>query len=207
MSKFPKKESDISTLAYTMLLGYIAHLGDFPNVLPFDLLNAFKSYKAAKNAQIQAKSVVRLATERKNAKLNSLYQTMKGCLKKSQVDVADEPDKLQYIGWGPKAPPSPADPPGQPRNLETLTQGPSEVSLDWKPPAHGSGGPVRTYVIEQRNQPQGGGDFSNWQPVGTALETEATLTDQQRGIQLEYRVKAINTGGESVPSNTVVVVL
>lgn len=207
MPKFPTKEVDISTLAYTMLLGYMAHLGDFPNVRPLDLLSALKKYKTASDAQIQAKSVVRLATERKNAKLNSLYQTMNGCLKKSQVDVAGEPDKLQYIGWGPKAPPSPADPPGQPRNLEAFNQGLSEVSLDWKAPARGSGGAVRTYVVEQRHQPQGGGDFSNWQPVGTALETEASLTGQPRGIQLEYRIKAINNGGESIPSNTAAVVL
>jgi len=31
--------------------------------------------------------------------------------------------------------------------------------------------------------------------------------NQPRGVPLEYRVKAINTGGESVPSNPVAVVL
>ena len=33
------------------------------------------------------------------------------------------------------------------------------------------------------------------------------LTNQPRGPQLEYRVKAVNVGGESIPSNTVAVVL
>ena len=103
--------------------------------------------------------------------------------------------------------PQPAGPPSQPQNLTALTQDTSAVTLGWKPPANGSGGPVRTYVIEKRNQPPGGGDFSKWQPVATAFETQITLTGQQRSVQLEYRVKAINTGGESVPSNSAAVVL
>ena len=41
----------------------------------------------------------------------------------------------------------------------------------------------------------------------TAVITEATLTGQPRGPQLEYRIKAVNIGGESIPSNTVAVVL
>ena len=40
-----------------------------------------------------------------------------------------------------------------------------------------------------------------------ALETEATLNNQERGKQLEYRVVAVNKAGESEPSNTTAVVL
>ena len=54
---------------------------------------------------------------------------------------------------------------------------------------------------------EGGGEFGEWGQAGIALETETTLMNQPRGPQLEYRVKAINTGGESMPSNTVMVVL
>jgi len=35
----------------------------------------------------------------------------------------------------------------------------------------------------------------------------ASLKDLPRGVQLEYRVKAINKGGESQPSNTIAIVL
>lgn len=210
MPKFPKREADITVLAYRMILGYVDHRADFPHI-DFSgitmLIVTYSDYKTARDVQGQAYAVVKLATDNKIASLGTLRELMKKCLKKSQVDVAGDPDKLQYIGWGPKAPPSPVDPPGQPRNLEAIIQGANTVLLDFKAPARGSDGNVRTYVIEQRNQPQGGGDFSNWQPVGTALETEATLTGQQRGVQLEYRVKAINIGGESVPSNTAAVVL
>jgi hypothetical protein len=121
--------------------------------------------------------------------------------------VGDDSEKLEYIGWGPKAPPSPADPPGQPRDLEAVVQGNGSVEFDWKPPAPGSGGTVRTYVIERRDQPEGGGEFGEWSQASIALESQAILMTQPRGPQLEYRVKAINTGGQSPPSNTVAVVL
>ena len=204
MPRFPSKEADISTLAYTMLLGYMAHPGDFPNVLHIFLLFTLKSYKTARNAQIQAQSLVHLATERKNAKLNSLCQIMKGCLKKSAVDVADDVEKLAYIGWGPKATPSPADPPAAPGNLTSLAEGPGTLILKWDSPIGSA--PVRNYIIERREQPEGS-PFGNWQQAGIALGTEVSLMNQPRGQQLEYRIKAINTGGESTPSNTASVVL
>lgn len=43
--------------------------------------------------------------------------------------------------------------------------------------------------------------------VGTALETEITLSSQERGKEWEYRVIAVNKAGESGPSNTVTAVL
>ena len=207
MPEFPIKESDISELASRMIGGLQLHGADFPDINWIWLDIKYQAYKIREALWRKAYAHLRLATDAKNTSLDTLINLMKACLKKSAVDVAGNPDKLQYIGWGPKAPPTPADPPGQPRNLEALNQGLSSVTLDWKAPAHDSGGAVRTYVIEQRHQPQGGGDFSNWQPVGTALETEASLTGQPRGPQLEYRIKAINTGGESSPSNTIAVVL
>jgi len=43
--------------------------------------------------------------------------------------------------------------------------------------------------------------------VQVAVESEASLINQPCGPQLEYRVKTVNIGGESIPSNTVPVVL
>jgi len=42
--------------------------------------------------------------------------------------------------------------------------------------------------------------------VVTELNNEAKLTKQPLGCKLEYRVKAINSSGESMPSNTIAVV-
>jgi len=132
---------------------------------------------------------------------------MRTQLKQSEVDVAADPEKLELIGWGRKAPAQPSDPPGQPRNLDPVIQGPGTLFLDWKPPASGSGGPVRTYLIERREQPVGGGAFSAWRQVGASLTPEAHLTNQPRNQQLEYRVRAVNLAGQSAPSNTVKAVL
>jgi len=207
MPKFPKREADIATLARRMLDGYVLHQADFPSFSYFPLkgkLNAFIYYKIA---QTEALAAAQVTTDEKDAKLTALAEKMKAELKKSEVDVGADSEKLEYIGWGPKAPPSPADPPGQPRNLEAVTQGAGTILLDWKSPARGSGGTVRTYLIERRDQPAGGGEFGKWAQTGIALESEAAIMNQPRGVQLEYRVKAINTGGESVPSNTSAVVL
>ena len=207
MPRFPKREADIVALADAMIAGYNAHAVDFPSSQGMAVAFARMFYINAKNDQTDALAVAQIATDEKDAKLTALVEVMKAELKKSEVDVGTDSEKLEYIGWSPKAPPSPADPPGQPRNLDAVMQGAGTVLLDWKAPARGSGGTVRTYVIQRRDQPEGGGEFGDWAQAGIALESETTLMNQPRGLQLEYRVKAINTGGESVPSNTVAVVL
>ncbi len=207
MAQFPNAEADVVALANAMVAGYTAHAADFPSSDALGLTTALGDYNTTKLAQVDALAAAQVATETKNLKLDDLEELMRDELKKSEVDVGTDSEKLEYIGWGPKAPPSPADPPGQPRNLDPVIQGPGTLFLDWKPPARGSGGTVRTYIIERREQPAGGGAFGNWAQVGIALETESTLIDQPRGPQLEYRVKAVNAGGESVPSNTAAVVL
>ena len=46
-----------------------------------------------------------------------------------------------------------------------------------------------------------------WEDVATAVITEATLVEQSRGLELEYRIIAVNKAGEGEPSNTEMVVL
>ena len=75
---------------------------------------------------------------------------MKNEIKQSEVDTASDPEKLEQIGWGRKAAPSPSDPPGQPRALDPIIQGPGTLLLDWKAPARGTGGTVRSYIVERR---------------------------------------------------------
>jgi len=207
MPQFPKAEADVVALANAMIDGYTAHPTDFPSADIPGLGTLASAFASVKSAQIDAMAAGQLATETKNVKLDDLEDKMRDELKKSEVDVGIDSEKLEYIGWGPRALPSPSDPPGQPRNLDPLIQGPGTLFLDWKPPARGTGGTVRTYVIERREEPAGGGEFGDWAQVGIALETETTLINQPRGQQLEYRVKAVNVGGESAPSNTAPVVL
>jgi hypothetical protein len=205
MPNFPRREADVVALANAMAAGYKAHTADFPSADPAALTRILGEYNRAKTAQISIMGLAQTATETKNLRLYTLEEIMRNELEKSKVDVGSDSQKLEYIGWGSKAAPSPLDPPGQPRNLDPVSHNASTLLLDWKAPARASGGLVRSYIIERRYQPISGGE--SWVQVGMALDTEVTLIDQPRGLQLEYRVKAVNAGGESTPSNTVTVVL
>jgi len=191
-------------LADTMKAGYTAHFYDFPSVVKPALNHAINACKTARDARSEAAAAAQLATESKDNALQSLLSLMKSCLKKSQVDVANDPQKLSLIGWGPKLSPQPADAAGQPCNLRAVTQGQGTLLLAWERPS--GGGPVRNYIIERRQQ-SAGGEIGEWFVVSTSLSHEINLTEQPRGIQLEYRIKAVNTGGESPPSNTISAVL
>ncbi len=89
MPKFPKREADILALANAMLAGYAAHPADFPSHTGTPLLK-IRHYQY-------------LATKQKDEKLAALVKVMKAELKKSEADVGADSEKLEYIGWGPKA--------------------------------------------------------------------------------------------------------
>ena len=147
MPSFPKKEADISVLANDMIFGYINHMADFPSI-DFGGVNAliltYMQYTTARDAQQLDRAASLLATGSKNTHLAALIELMKNCLKKSVVDTADSPEKLEYLDWGPKAAPQPADPPSQPINLHPVAEGPGTVRLIWASPTGESGGALET---------------------------------------------------------------
>ena len=206
MPSFPKREADAVALADAMIAGYQQNPSVFPHADVTTLQTLRTAYQTKKNEQLDAEAKAQLATEGKDAALVSLEDLMKVQLRQSEVDTADDAEKLGLIGWGPKAPAQPSNPPGQPRNLDPVVQGPSTLFLYWKAPAPGPGGRVRTDLVERREQVSGGA-FNEWHQVGIALDSELTLTEQPRNVQMEYRIIAVNNGGNSVPSNTAAVVL
>lgn len=211
MPVFPKSELEVAALADLMIAGYTAHAADFPSIDPLVELVALQAaidgYQADKQAQADAKGQAQIATETKSDALGTLEEIMRNDLKLSEVDTVDDPEKLTLIGWGPKVAPQPVAAPGQPTNLHPEAEGPGNIWLKWDSPETGTGGMVRNYIVQRREQPVGGGEFGPWSIEGTSLNNEINLLDQTRGIQLEYRIKAANTGGESTPSNTAAVVL
>ena len=72
--------------------------------------------------------------------------------------------------------------------------------LDWKAPI--DGGAPAAYKIMRRERPAG-----LWEDAATAVITEATLVEQPRGKELEYRIIAVNKAGDGESSNTAMVVL
>jgi hypothetical protein len=72
--------------------------------------------------------------------------------------------------------------------------------LDWKEPI--DGGKPAAYKIQRRERPAG-----SWTEASMAIESEITLSEQERSKEWEYRVVAVNKAGEGEPSNTVMAVL
>ena len=204
MPTFPRKESELVALTTAMSSGYTAHAADFPNANVAAVTTAFNNYLTAKNGQTDLSAQAQVATTDKDAALEELETVLRQQLKQSELDVAAVPEKLELIGWGPKAGPTPATPPAQPQNFVATRQDIDSVTFAWDRPASAA---PRVYLIERRSQPAESGDFGSWQQIATTVERNAVVGSQPRGVQLEYRVKALNLAGESLPSNTSAVVL
>jgi hypothetical protein len=50
-------------------------------------------------------------------------------------------------------------------------------------------------------------DKDTWDEVGTSTNTEQLMSNQPRGVNLNFRVTAVNNAGEGPPSATITVVL
>jgi hypothetical protein len=202
MARFPRTEAQIKALAQSMATGLAANPADFPTppVPSLDLQALLDSLITLCDEQVAALATAEQATETKDAGLDELVTAMKAILRYAEDAVDYDDAKLTALGWGGKAAPTALEVPGQPRSLEAPRQGEGWVFLDWKKPA--DGGAVAAYKIERRERPAG-----DWMLVHMAIESEATLNNQERSKEWEYRVIATNKAGESTPSNTVAAVL
>ncbi len=202
MARFPRTEAQVKALAQSMATGLTANPADFPAppVAPLDLQALLDSLITLTDDQVAAMAAAEQATETKAAGLEELVTAMKADLRYAEDAVNYDDAKLTAIGWGGRAAATALEVPGQPRSLEAPSQGEGWVFLDWKKPS--DGGAVSAYKIERRERPAG-----DWMLISMAIESEATLNNQDRGKDWEYRVIASNKTGESVPSNTVSVVL
>ena len=207
MPTFPRKEETVVTLVQRMINGFTAHPSVFPNADVGGLQAVLDGYKASKADQVEKEAGYRISTEQKDKDLARMELKMKDQLKLSEIDVGQETDRLDFIGWAPRAKPKPVAVPGPVRALVVVSQEEDAVSLNWDAPSRKKGGAVRTYRIERREVPAGGGSFDSWHEVGIAFKTEAKLEKQPRGVEMEYRVIGMNASGEGIASNVVDVVL
>jgi len=202
MARFPLKEAEILALANDMAAGLAANAATFPAppVAPADLQTAMGAYITARDAAVAATAAAEQATAAKNEALQALTDDMKADLRYAETTVNYDDDQLKLIGWGGRAAKTSLEAPGQTRSLEAPREGEGWVFLDWKEPV--DGGAVAAYKIQRRLRPDG-----PWSDAGMAIDSEITLTNQERGKEWEYRVLAVNKAGEGEPSNTVMAVL
>ena len=194
-------------LAQEMIAGYKANPAVFVSADVPALETALAEFQDARQIMLCWQTVAKFWTEQKDSALDEVKTVMKHQLAKSQIDTIDNPQQLKRIGSGPKAKPHPIDPPGMPQHLTIIKQGMGTIAFHWKSPATNAGGPIRNYVILRRDKPDPTKPFGPWQQSQAAIETETFLTNQPRGIDLEYRIVAVNSAGNSIPSNTAAAVL
>ena len=201
MPRFLKSEPEIMALAEWLVIGFTNNSALFP-ALPVSrmMLIAKKSiFRTKRSETIAAHAAAESAIADKDTALEELINALKSDIRYAENTVDFDDDKLKLIGWSGNQTPTALAPPGEVRQLEAPKQGDGWVFLDWKQST--DGGKVGAYKVQRRERPEGA-----WQDVATAIETESTLVDQPKGIELEYRI-AINKSGEGSPSNTVMVVL
>ena len=204
MPRFPNSQADTMALADTMIAGYLANFSDFPSVVKPALNHAIMDCRTAIDEQALAKAAFTVATAAKRQALENLSELMRNYLKLSEVDTADAPENLTEIGWSPRQQPQSVGLPSQPRNLKASQQADGLLSLVWDSPV--AGGTVRNYIIECSRQPDSDPP-GEWLLAGTAFDNGIDLTGQPQRHKLEYRIRAVNTTGQSTPSNTVCLVL
>ena len=202
MARFPDREAEVKALAQNIVTGLAANAADFPAppVTSVALAALLTSFITLCDEQVAAQAAAEQVTATKKAGLEELVTAMRADLRYAEDAVNYDDAKLTALGWGGIAAPTALQPPGQPRALEAPRQGEGWVFLDWKQPV--DGGAVAAYKIERRERPTG-----DWALNSMAIDSEATLNNQERGKDLEYRVIATNKAGEGVPSNTVAAVL
>ena len=202
MAQFPRTEPQVIVLAQDMAAGLAANAAVYPGppVAPADLQTAMAAYITARDAAVAAAAAAEQATAAKNEALQALTDDMKADLRYAETTVNYDDDQLKLIGWGGRKSKTSLEAPGQTRSLEAPREGEGWVFLDWKEPV--DGGAVAAYKIQRRLRPDG-----PWSDAGMAIESEITLTNQERGKEWEYRVLAVNKAGEGEPSNTVMAVL
>ena len=202
MPRFPKKEADIVALAEWLWRGLWGNRPVYPQPPVHPISLRFKAiiYSRYRENLIAKQAAAEQATTDKDDALADLVDAMKDDIDYAENTVNFDDNKLKLIGWAGRKAAAPLAVPGQARLLEAPRQGDGWVFLDWKKPT--DGGRPAAYKVMRRERPAG-----PWEDVATAVITEATLVEQPRGKEFEYRIIAVNKAGDGEPSNTAMVVL
>ena len=201
MPTFPKTEAEIIQLAQSIIRGMTEN-PDFPSppVSSSELQTSLNEFNQARDANLAAYAAAEQTTDVKQTKEDKVVSEMKMILRYAEAAVDGDDAKLSVLGWGARREKTPLTAPGQARLLEVTQQTAGGLTLRWKKPIEG--GHPDYYKIERRERAEG-----DWELAGTSSLTESTLTNQERGKELEYHIVAANAAGDGMPSNNVTVVL
>lgn len=201
MPKFPKTEAEIIALAQQIENGLNTNTNLSGSPVTKTDFSALLAAFLSKRDQILVKEAsLGEDYDEKEDLQDDLTASMKRVIDYVDLTSNGDPSELATVGWSVSSGIAAKEKPGQPRSLEIISQTDGNIFLDWKNP--GDGGRVASYRVERRERPAGA-----WEACGATSATELLLLNQPRGKELEYRVVAFNSNGDSTPSNTVAAVL
>lgn len=92
---------------------------------------------------------------------------------------------------------NPFDEPDKPENVRATEWDKDHVDLAWTPPANDGGSPITGYVVEKRDR------HGNWEKAleVPAHQCTATVPELIENQVYEFRVRAVNKGGQGEPSD------
>jgi hypothetical protein len=202
MPRFPTREADIAQLGKRLISGMRENAEDFPaSPVGADEIEAYlAAFQEKSDVAASAQGAATKAVDAKGKALQILTEGMRAVLRYAEDAVKYDSGKLQNLGWNGRKTRSELEVPGQASTLEAKREGPAWVLLEWKKPV--DGGRVAAYHVQMLRDGE-----KEWEDVTTCFERMTVLTNQERGVELEYRIVTANKAGRGVPSNEVKVVL
>lgn len=214
MPKFPTKRADRIALVNATLAGIAANPLIFPSgpgqkYVTTTLTARLAAATTSGDNVIATEAARAIAVDTDGDNIELLVEEEERILSQAETDYGvSAPENLLLLGWGPRSEPT-FNAPGQARNLDATVQGPATVDLDWKSPLRTEAtGRPSYYLLTRQIRTLAGvvtEDWGVWQ--ASSIPSEAVLTDLPRGVEIDFRVEAINNNGAGPASNTVTVVL
>ena len=195
MAQFPRTEAEIAELARLVASGLEQNTDVYPEppVAPAELHAALARFHEAHHEVLAAEFRLKELYGAKRAALAEVVDLTKTELRYAEYTVRYDDVALMGLGWGGRRKRRRLEPPGQVMGFEIVRQERDSVALAWNKPT--DGGRPAAYRIECCRAGE-----KAWREAGSAVHTRVTLYNQERGVQLAYRVIAFNRAGEGQES-------
>jgi fibronectin type 3 domain-containing protein len=91
---------------------------------------------------------------------------------------------------------NPFDVPGSPSKLECVSRSNQHIEVGWRKPSNDGGAPIKGYNVERKEK-----GAKKWVKCNKELVKDTNFYDEKvtQGKEYEYRVAAVNEGGEGEP--------